>query len=142
MSGKGDNRRHGKGYGESFDRIFGKEHKPSSGRVIIDKRTGKTVKVFDVRRGESKQVLICGDIEPFISPVTGKSINSRSELRQHNKEHGVTDSRDYSAEFMRKKTEERCARALGQTKEDKARRIKSLVEASEADRYVPNKGRW
>lgn len=40
-------------------------------------------------------VQIIGDIQPFLSPVTDKPVGSRSQLRQHNREHNVVDRREF-----------------------------------------------
>jgi hypothetical protein len=124
QAGKGDKRRPGKAYDENFDRIFGKEHKASSGRFVTDKDTGKVVEVGE-RQVDAKGFVI-PDIEAFVSPVDGRIVNTRSELERHNREHGVTDSRDYSKEFIEKKHIERSQATLGMTKADKADRIERL----------------
>lgn len=127
-SGKGSDRRPGKGYGEAFDRIFGKEHKATSSRSIIDHRTKRTIEIVEFGERRPKGY-IQEDIQPFVSPVTGEVISSRSTLREHNKRHGVTDSRDYSPEFMQKKQKERHERLTCQTPQDKQHRIESLIHA-------------
>jgi hypothetical protein len=73
-------------------------------------------------------VAIFEDIEPFISPITGKVVSSRSQLRQHNKEHGVTDSRDYSEKYFEKKARERQEAMNGRTAADRRDRINILRE--------------
>ena len=47
------------------------------------------------------------DIEPFVSPVNGKVIGSRSALRAHNKRHNVVNVRDWGnqGEVNRKEAE-------------------------------------
>ena len=71
------------------------------------------------------------DIEPFVSPVDGKVINSRSQLRIHNKQHDVTNMADFSPEYVEKRTKERLARLHGQTREDKQDRMERLKYAYE-----------
>ena len=39
--------------------------------------------------------MVIGDIEPFLSPVTDKLVGSRSQLRQHNRDHNVVDRREF-----------------------------------------------
>jgi len=75
--------------------------------------------------------MIQDDIEPFISPITREVITSRSKLRQHNKEHGVTDSRDYGHEFMLKRSHERVNRMTGNNPEAKAERIECVKQTLE-----------
>lgn len=88
---------------------------------VQDKATGKFV-----LKGTESQVsngpMIMGDIEPFISPITKKPITSRSQLRRHNKIHGVTDSRDYSPATLLKNSQARVNRMMGNTPEAKAER--------------------
>ena len=75
---------------------------------------------------------ILKDIEPFISPVDGKIINSRSQLRVHNKQHDVTNMADFSPEYVEKKVKERQLRLHGQTRADKQDRIEALKRAYES----------
>jgi len=85
----------------------------------------KVTKKF-VLKGTESQVndapIIQNDIEPFVSPITRKLITSRSQLRRHNQIHGVTDSRDYSHEFLMKRSQERINNMTGNTPEAKAER--------------------
>lgn len=37
----------------------------------------------------SRGVQVMSDIEPFVSPIDGKEITSRSQLREHERAHGV-----------------------------------------------------
>lgn len=46
------------------------------------------------------------DIQPFVSPIDQTLISSRSQLREHNKKHGVTNAGDYSPEYLAKKRQE------------------------------------
>ncbi len=90
--------------------------------------TGKLIpKEEYVRDGGS--AYIQGDIEPFVSPITGETITSRSHLRAHNHRHGVTDSRDYSDDFLVKRSHQRIAEMTGQTKAAKQERINLIKEA-------------
>ena len=50
----------------------------------------------NVRRAEG--LIVIGDIEPFVSPVDGKPVMSRKQLREHNKLHDVHNYADYSPE--------------------------------------------
>ena len=91
---------------------------------VQDPHTGKLIpKDQYVRRSDNASATIQGDIEPFVSPIDGKTISSRSVLRQHHREHGVTDARDYSHEYMLDRSGRRAKAALGQTAEAKQERI-------------------
>tara|TARA_R110002096_G_scaffold2926_3_gene14892 strand:+ start:3172 stop:3441 length:270 start_codon:yes stop_codon:yes gene_type:complete len=43
----------------------------------------------------------------FISPIDGKVISTRQQLKAHNKEHGVTNASDYSGGYIEKKAHQR-----------------------------------
>jgi len=81
--------------------------------------------------GEKAKYQIMPDIEPFKSPITGEVIRGRSHLRQHMKDHGVTNIGDYSQEYFEKKSIERSLEATGQTKQARAERIEALKQAME-----------
>ena len=72
---------------------------------------------------------IIPDLTPFQSPIDGQIITTRSMLKRHNKAHGVTNSADYSKEFMAKKQHEREMRLQGATKDDTAERIEAIKQA-------------
>lgn len=89
--------------------------------------TGKLVPKEDYVSGRSggnggREHLIQNDIEPFVSPIDGSHITSRSHLRTHNAKHGVTDSRDYSHDFMLRRSAKRVAEMTGQTSAAKRER--------------------
>ena len=91
---------------------------------VQDPVTGKLVPKHEyTRRPDNASASIQGDIEPFVSPIDGQTITSRSILRQHHAAHGVTDSRDYSHEYMLDRSSKRINAALGQTAEAKQERI-------------------
>ena len=71
---------------------------------------------------------IMGDIEPFISPVDGRLVTGRAALRVHNREHGVTNSADYSPEYFKQRTEERIAKQARQGKTERIELIKRQLE--------------
>ena len=75
-----------------------------------------------IRRPDGASATIQGDIEPFVSPISGKTITSRSLLRDHNREHGVTDSRDYSDSFLAGRSEQRVNEMTGNTSAAKQER--------------------
>jgi hypothetical protein len=85
----------------------------------------------DEYRGDNtrQQHHVMPDIKPFVSPITGELISSRPHLKAHNKQHGVTNTADYSREFTEKKRNEREARQLGATSRDRADRIEAIKSA-------------
>jgi hypothetical protein len=70
-----------------------------------------------------------GDIDSFVSPVDGSIIGSRSDLREHNKKHGVTDMRDYGENYFQKKQAEREAILSGKSRSERQGRIDAIQEA-------------
>ena len=81
--------------------------------------------------GEKAKYQIIPDIEPFKSPITGEVIRGRGHLRQHMKEHGVTNIGDYSQEYFDRKQVERSLEMRGQTKKARAERIELIKQAME-----------
>ena len=80
-----------------------------------------------VRRSGPESAAIQGDIEPFVSPITGKTITSRSVLRDHNYAHGVTDSRDYSDTFLAERSAKRINEMTGSTAAAKQERRELIM---------------
>ena len=115
--GKGSNRRPGNGYEENFEKIFGS-----------DKKAVNSFQRFGASREDSHGIYIQCDLEPFQSPVTGEIISSRAQLRRHNKENGVTNSQDYSADYFEKKAKEREQAIRGNTDADRRHRLEIMRE--------------
>jgi len=113
--GKGDKRRQGKNYEKNYESIFGK-----------DKKAETSFRRYGASRDDTHSVYIVEDLEPFKSPITGEIISSRSQLRQHHREHGTTDARDYSSGYFEKKAREREAAINGRTDSDRQNRIEIL----------------
>ena len=95
----------GKDFDDNFESIFGKSTCKRGSYVQID---GKLVDKADIVPDE-KSAMVLKPFEPFKSPIDGKMITSRSKLAKHNKQHGVTDFRDYSNGFIEKRAAERIA---------------------------------
>ena len=85
--------------------------------------TGKLIPKDEYVRPDTRSAYVQGDIESFVSPIDGRHITDRSHLRSHNRDHGVTNTADYSEKFMLERSHKRIERMRGQTKEDKAHRI-------------------
>jgi hypothetical protein len=95
---------------------------------VQDPTTGKLVPKHEYqRRSPDTTAAVQTDIDPFVSPITGRTITSRSVLRQHNTDHGVTDSRDYSDEFLLDRSNRRVAEAKGQTAQARQERINLIT---------------
>lgn len=95
---------------------------------VQDPQTGKLVPKHAYQRREgNKTAVVQGDIEPFISPITGETITSRSVLRDHNRTHGVTDSRDYSDSFLIERSTKRINEMTGRTPAAKQERRELIM---------------
>lgn len=102
---------------------------PVRSHYVFDQVTGEMVRKQDYVRTEPTAPVVHGNIKEFISPITREMIHDRKQLRNHNKQHGVTDSRDYSPEFMKKAEHARHDVMTGNTKQAKNERIEMLNEA-------------
>lgn len=78
---------------------------------------------------DNKSALIQTDIEAFVSPVDGRVISGRADLRQHNLKHGVTDPRDYGQSWFEKKAKDRQQDLELSGKKHKAKRVDDLQRA-------------
>jgi len=101
---------------------------------IQDRATGKLVLKSDHVRDIPDAPIIHGDIEAFKSPVTGEVISDRGQLRRHNKQHGVTNARDYGENYFERRTKEMTAERTGQTPQAKQERIETIKQAIEQQR--------
>jgi hypothetical protein len=101
---------------------------------VQDPVTGKLIPKEEWHGQRSGGISIQGDLEPFVSPIDGRVISSRSHLRSHNSQHGVTDSRDYSQEFMLDRSGKRISEMTGQTPAAKQER-RELIRR-ELDKHV------
>ena len=68
-----------------------------------------------------------GDIEPFQSPIDKTWITTRSQLNAHHKQHGTTDMRDYSEDYLASRVKKRMDCLNG--KEAKRQRIETIKQA-------------
>ena len=98
---------------------------------IQDPETGKLIPREEWYGPRQTSAAVHGTIEPFRSPIDDRIISDRAHLRDHNRQHGVTDSRDYSHEFMVKRSNDRVNRMMGRTPEDRRERkelIRRIIE--------------
>lgn len=63
---------------------------------------------------------------PFKSPIDGKIVGDRKQLRDHNKRHGVTDMRDYSQSHFDKAQKLRHDTINGRAKGQREERVNDL----------------
>jgi hypothetical protein len=85
--------------------------------------------------------IIMGDIEPFISPVDGSCISSRSVLRDHMRQHGLAYTDDYNKPggFWEKKQKARADYLAGRVNPDSKARKSQMSDAFE---HLRNKMRY
>lgn len=93
-------------------------------KKMVEKGTEQN-HVYDSPRGH----MVIGPMKPFVSPITGEEITSRPQLAAHNKQHGVTNSADYSREWYQSKEKQRQRELNGDTKRQRKERIADLQEA-------------
>lgn len=85
--------------------------------------------------------IIMGDIEPFVSPVDGSVISSRSVLREHMRQHGLAHTEDYNKPggFWEKSKQARADYLAGRANPGSKKRIQQMSDAFE---HLRNKTRY
>ena len=110
MAGKGRKRRPGVGFAKNY-----KGGKVKGGSWVQDPITGKLVPKEQYVRPQTNAPVVHGDVIDFVSPITKELITDRGQLRRHNKKHGVTNSADYSREYIDKRAKKRDDTMTGNT---------------------------
>lgn len=77
--------------------------------------------------------MVLPDIEPFVSPVDGSVISSRSHLREHMRQHGLAHTEDFSKPggFWDKKRQERADYLAGKIDPHSKKRKSQMSDAFE-----------
>tara|TARA_R110000803_G_C11989465_1_gene321778 strand:+ start:1020 stop:1352 length:333 start_codon:yes stop_codon:yes gene_type:complete len=78
---------------------------------------------------KGRAAYIRDDLSPFVSPIDGSVISSRTHLREHNRKHSVTDPRDYGPNWFERKAKERAVEYAGTSKKAKAERVEAIQES-------------
>lgn len=105
-------------------------------RWIQDRHTGKLIPEDEYQPpSDEKGHMILPDIEPFVSPVDGSVVSSRSKLRAHNRKHGVTNIADYGPDWAEKAEKSRQQRLALQTKRQKQHRVEQIKAIMESYGY-------
>lgn len=91
--------------------------------------------VTDAQFRERNAFDIIPDIEPFVSTVDGTIITSRSHLREHMKQHGVTNAADYNSPggYWEKAQKRRADFFAGKINPDSSKRIEQIKRAIEVN---------
>ena len=127
---KGSKRRPGIGFAKNY-------HGSSAvhrGSWVQDPVTGKLVQ--RAPRLIPEHHMIMKPLVPFVSPITRELITDRNQLRSHNKEHGVTNSADYSKEFLTKRSRARDDEMTGNNKQARSERVEVIRQV--LDQYGVN----
>lgn len=115
-----------KKFDDNYDKIFG-DKRAAKGSYIQDPETGRLVPRGEyVRKDTNKAPAVMGDLQDFVSPIDKTLISDRGQLRRHMAEHGVTNSADYSPQFIENKQKSKAAQ---QARESKADRIDTIKRA-------------
>lgn len=96
-------------------------------RYVYNPKT-KEMEQVQINRGSKGGVLIRGDIEPFKSVVDGSVISGRAALRNHDKQHNVTNPADFKNEWAAKAKDRQRAYTPG-AGYDKERRREHIIQA-------------
>ncbi len=118
---KGSKRRPGTNYSANY-----KSSRVKGGSWVQDPETGKLVPKSEYVRPVVDAPAVHGDFKEFVSPITKELIDDRGKLRRHNIKHGVTNSADYSEQYLQKRSQARVNEMTGNTPQAKAERIAML----------------
>lgn len=96
--------------------------------------------VYDPEKGElvpkeeyqapASRLIVMPDIPDFVSPVDGSIVHGRKSLREHNKQHGVTNSADFK-ETWEKQANERAKAYTPGSRYDSERRKEQIHRSIE-----------
>lgn len=112
-----------KSYGDNFESIFGSE-KERKQRADDVKREN-----FKHAASSNKSAYVMKSFESFKSNVDGSIISDRKQLKDHNRRNGVTNSSDYSQNYMDNK---RNSMAAAEERTNKTQRIEALKQTMRA----------
>lgn len=98
-------------------------------RYIQHPETGKLIPAEEyVRPNSAKSAYVMEDVKPFVSPVDGSVISTRRKLNEHNRRHGVTNSADYSKEYLKGRTDQRLKQQAREGKQDRVNKIRNALD--------------
>lgn len=103
--------------------------KIKGGHWVWDSELGHLVSRETFKRPENDTPAIHGDIEAFVSPIDQTVVSGRKQLRQHMRDNGVTDSRDYSQDHYDKHATQRKQALNGELPEQRRERLDSIKRA-------------
>lgn len=115
-----------KTYGANFENIFGTEKERKERADLINVENHKH------SAARNKSAYVMKSMEPFKSNVDGSIISDRKQLKDHNRRNGVTNSADYSQNYMDNK---RSSMAAAEERINKTQRIEALKQTMRTRGY-------
>ena len=97
-------------------------------RWIQHPETGKLIPAEEYVRPRAKSAYVMEDVKPFVSTVDGTVISSRPHLEAHNRRHGVTNSADYSKEYLKSRADQRVKQQAREGKQERVNLIRNALE--------------
>lgn len=97
---------------------------------VQDPKTGKLVEKneYYANKAQSSSAAIHG-FEEFKSPIDGRIIGDRRQLADHNRQHGVTNVRDYGDGYFERKGRERAEVMNASSSRNKRERVATIKHA-------------
>ena len=97
-------------------------------RYIQDPKTNKLVPADEYyAQKQVSSAAVVNDIEPFVSPIDGSVIGSRTDLRNHNARHGVIQQLEYGDTHSREAEKRRHDHYLGRRSTEESFRRKQQI---------------
>ena len=112
-------------FSNNYERIFGTE---KNRQKQVDLYNAKA----SINQPSRKSAYINKPMEPFKSHVDGSIISDRRQLKEHNQRNGVTNSADYSSDFMNQR---RNSLGAAQDRTAKKERIEALQQTMRTKGY-------
>ena len=113
-------------YAQNFKNIFG--DKPPESCAFVQNAQGKLVPRETCVSDSVNAPMVMKPLKDFKSPIDGQVISSRSQLAQHNKKHGVTNSADYNGGYIERKANERNAAGAKHLKDTRITDIQKAIQ--------------
>jgi hypothetical protein len=114
-------------YAQNFTNIFG-DKPPQSGAFVQDRTSGRLVPRQEYPSIDIDAPMVMKPLKDFKSPIDGQVITSRSQLAQHNRKHGVTNSADYNGGYIERKANERNAAGAKHLKDTRITDIQKAIQ--------------
>jgi len=114
-------------FNDNFERIFGAEKERKAKAAAEKTAFEKNWADYELATRLNASATVQKSIEPFKSPIDGSVISCRSQLRAHNKKHGVTDIRDYGEQHFASRGKEMYKEKIGDNPQAKRER-QQLIE--------------